>query len=206
MLIKRPARLLAASAALALALPAPAAAQYSYPQPYPQQTYPQTYPYQGQQYGYGQQGTGNPVTGIIDQLLGNRYSVTDRQAIRQCARAAMSQASSQYGGYNRYGGYNQYGYNQQQYGYGRFRVTGITDVQRRSTGLRVVGMLDSGRGYGGNGGYGYGNQGYGEQGYGNQGYGAYPAGGGDFSFRCNVDYRGAVTFVRVRPIAAYRSY
>ena len=190
-----PARFLAAIAALGLA--APAAAQYQYPQqsyPYPQQTYPQqypqqTYPYQGQQYGYGQQGyTGNPVTDIIDQLLGTRYNVTDRQAVRQCARAAMSQASAQYGG-----GYNRYGYNQQQYGGDRYRVTSITNVERRYNGLRVSGVLSAGGRYGG----GYG-------GYGNQGYNGYAA--GDLSFRCNVDYRGAVASVRVRPYDAYRRY
>ena len=85
----------------------PAAAQYysqpypypqqGYPQaqPYPQQTYPQAqpYPYPQQQqtypgYGYQQGYPGNPVTDVIDQLLGNRYSVTDRQAVRQCSNAA----------------------------------------------------------------------------------------------------------------------
>jgi hypothetical protein len=184
------------------ALAAPAAAQYNpypgqqgydypaYPgQPYPQQ-HPQQYPQQYPGYGYGQGYTGNPVTDIIDQLLGNRYSVTDRQAVRQCARAATSQAASQYGGYGGYGGYNQ-GYRGQ--GYGAFRVTAITDVQRRSYGLRVSGLLGSGGSYGGYGG-GYGGQ----YGYQDRGYAR-----GDLSFRCNVDYRGAVTSLRVRP-AGYR--
>jgi hypothetical protein len=176
------------AAALVGTAAAPAAAQY-YPQPlYPQ--YPQQYPHYPQQTypGYGYPGTtGNPVTDIIDQLLGNRYNVTDRQAVRQCARAAASQASSQYGGaYNQgYGGYGQrygQGYGQ---GYGAMRVTAITDVQRRSNGLRVTGLLSSG----------YGNQAYGQAyGYNNRGYGA-----GQLSFRCNVDYRGAVTGLRVRP-------
>src|SRR4051794_3742567 len=94
-------RILTAAATLG-ALAAPAAAQYypqypqypqqTYPQQtYPQQTYPQQgypqqgYPQQGYPYGYNQRYGGNPVTDIIDQLLGNRYSVTDRQAVRQCA-------------------------------------------------------------------------------------------------------------------------
>ena len=102
-------KLLAGAAAIG-ALAAPAAAQY-YPQPqpygYPQQAYPgygqPAYPGYGQAYpGYGQPAYGynrgyaqNPVTDIIDQLLGNRYNVTDRQAVRQCANAARAQASSQ---------------------------------------------------------------------------------------------------------------
>src|SRR3954467_9806006 len=127
--------LLAAAAAIG-PLAAPATAQYyqQYPQQYPQyqqQTYPgqpgygqypntqypntqypnTQYPY-GQNYGYNQ-GTGNPVTDIIDQLLGNRYSVTDRQAVRQCANAARAQAAQQYGAY---GNNNNYPYGQ---GYGQ---------------------------------------------------------------------------------------
>jgi hypothetical protein len=189
-----------AAAAAAGALAAPAAAQYQQPYPYPQQ---QTYP------GYPQQGYGNPgypgqgygqnsVGDIIDQLLGNRYNVTDRQAVRRCASAATAQASAQYGGYNQSYG-QQYGYNQgynQGYGYGGARVTAITNVERRSYGLRVSGLMSNGGGYGG-----YGNQGYyGNQGaYGNRGYGH-----AQLSFRCDVDYRGAVTGVRVRPAGGYR--
>jgi hypothetical protein len=199
---------LAASAVIGT-LAAPAAAQY-YP---PQQTYPQAYPqyqqpypqqgYPGTPYGYGynQGTTGNPVTDIIDSLLGNRYSVTDRQAIRQCANAARAQAQAQYGG--GYGGYgNRYGQQYgQQYGQGYnrmagLRVTAITDVQRRSSGLRVSGTLGSGGGYG-NGGYG-GQYGYQGQGYQRQGYGA-----NSLSFRCSVDYNGSVTGIRVRPAGGY---
>src|SRR5947209_20625466 len=75
-----------AGAAAVTALAAPAAAQYypqqGYPQQYPQ--YPQQYPEYPQQQAYPGYGTnqgysGNPVTDIIDQLLGNRYSVSDRQ-------------------------------------------------------------------------------------------------------------------------------
>jgi hypothetical protein len=181
-------RFLAAAAAvggLSAPLAAQAPYQYGYPQGYPQQTYPG---YQPQAYGYGQQGYGqqgyaqNPVGQIIDQLLGNRYNVSDRQTVSQCANAAMIQARSQYGG-----GYNQ-GYGQ---GYGggynrggAMRVTSITDVQRRNNGLRVTGTMSSG--YDGQYGGGYGNQ----YGYQDRGY-------GQVSFRCNVDYRGAVTNVRI---------
>ena len=188
---------LAAAAAIG-ALSAPAAAQSSYPyQSYPVQA-PQPYPGQpgygysqqafpgytqpGVAYGYGQQGYAqNPIQQVIDGLLGNRYNVTDRQAVSRCASAAMTQARAQYGnGYNR--GYGNNGYNR---GYnGAMRVTSITEVQRRNNGLRVSGMMSSGYG--------------GQYGYQNRTYAA-----GDVSFRCNVDYRGAVTNVRLGRNMAY---
>ena len=74
-----------AAAAVAGAAAAPAAAQYG--QPYPP----------GYEQPYGGQGT---IGTIIDSLLGNRYSVTDRQAVRQCAQAAVNQAYNQYRPYN----------------------------------------------------------------------------------------------------------
>jgi hypothetical protein len=203
---------LAAAAAIG-AFAVPAAAQtaypYNYQQTYPQQSYPgYSQPAYGQSYGYtqpygynqsygqtyGQGYAQNPITAIIDSLLGNRYNVTDRQAVSQCATAAMAQASAQYGGYgynSRYGG--QYA---QPNGYGtasNMRVTSITDVQRRSGGLRVKGMISSG--YGGQ----YGQ--YSQYGYQNRGYGAQ-----QLSFRCNVAYNGAVTGVRVSPSSEYRRY
>jgi hypothetical protein len=194
------------AAAVAIAGPAaPALAQtYPYPQTYPQTYPPQGYPQTGYaQPGYPQQGYGtNPIQGMIDQLLGNRYNVRDRAAVRQCATAAIAQASAQYRPpYNQ--GYQQsydQGY-QQPYGhqYGQQyrsgpRVTGITNVERRMYGLRVSGVLDSGR-------YrGYRNGGYPGQSY-NQ---AYPAETGDLTFRCTVDYRGAVTSLLVRPNPNYR--
>ena len=57
------------------------------------------------------------------------------------------------------------------------RVTAITDVERRSNYLRVEGLLDTGR----------------------YGYDPRYTRTGDLSFRCNVDYRGYVTGLRVRP-------
>jgi hypothetical protein len=171
----------AAAAAAIGCIAAPAAAQYA---PYPQ-TYPQTYPQQAYP-GYAQPSYNqNPVGAIIDSLLGNRYNVTDRQAVSQCATAAMAQASAQYGGgYG--GGYNGYGNNGYNRGYSNnMRVTAITDVQRRNNGLRVTGRMSSG---------------YGGQGYQNRGYGA-----SELSFRCNVDYRGAVTNIRInRSTNGYR--
>jgi hypothetical protein len=184
------------------AIAAPAAAQYYPPQPYPQQ-YPQTYPpgaYPQPQYGYGNQ---SGIGGIIDQLLGNRYNVNDRSAVSRCATAAVQQAQARYtpNGYNQ--GYNGQGYNGQGYpgqgynqgyaynqrGYG-IRVTAITNVERRSNGLRVRGLLDTGRG-----------NAYGNRGYGNQGYAS-----GDLSFRCNVDYRGYVSNVKIERNTGYRGY
>src|ERR1043165_2302867 len=124
---------LAAAAAIG-ALASPAAAQGAYPYGYQQQAYPG---YAQPSYGYGQAYAQNPVGQIIDSLLGNRYSVTDRQAVSQCASAAMTQAAAQYG--NRYNqGYGNRGYN------AAMRVTSITEVQRRSSGLRVSGLMSSG--------------------------------------------------------------
>jgi len=193
-------RILAASAAIG-ALAAPAAAQYypqpTYPQQYPQQ-YPQGYPqqaYPGYGQGYQQGYSQNPVQQIIDSLLGNRYNVTDRQAVSRCASAALTQAQAQYGG--AYGAYGNNGYGQQNaYAYNRasnMRVTAITDVQRRSNGLRVSGTMSSGA---------YGNNAYGYQGQGYQR--AYAANA--LTFRCNVDYNGSVTGVRIRQANAYRGY
>ena len=198
-------RFLAAAAAIG-GLAAPLSAQsYGYPQPsYPQ--VPQPYPGQpgynpqagyGQptyQPGYGQPGysTGNPVTDIIDSLLGNRYNVSDRQAVRQCANAARAQAMQQYGGgyANAYGN-NGYNNTYRQNYAGNLRVSAITSVERRNNGLRVSGLMSSGGGYGGQ----YGNH----YGYQNQAYGQ-----GDVSFRCNVDYRGAVTNIRIGRNDIYR--
>ena len=198
---------LAAAAAIgALAVPAAAQTGYPYgyqqqypqaypPQAYPQQAYPQqAYPGYGQPaYGYNQGYAQNPVSQIIDSLLGNRYNVTDRTAVSQCASAAMVQASAQYARYNGHGGYNQ-GYNHPN-GYNAangMRVTSITDVKRRNHGLRVSGLMSSG--YGGQHGY--------QNGYQNGHYAA-----GDVTFRCNVAYNGAVTDIRIgRNNEAYRRF
>jgi hypothetical protein len=195
--------LLAAAAAMgALAVPAAAQSTYPYqsyqveqaPQPYPGQPgYGYGQPYGGQQPGYAQGGIG----GIIDQLLGNRYNVTDRQAVSRCVSAAMVQASAQYRGNNQYGngGYGNNGYANNGYAHNGYanalRVTSITDVRRHNNGLRVSGLMSSG--YAGQ----YGNQNGYQQGYQNRGY-------GDVSFRCNVDYRGQVTNVRIGRNNSYR--
>jgi hypothetical protein len=179
-------RIFAAALAAASAI-TPAAAQYPYQYPYPQGQYPQNYPY-----GYPGQ-PGGIGGAIIDQLLG-RYQVNDRTAIRQCANAAVNQAQNQYRGYGQYGAPGvPYGYDQQNvqpYGYGyNIRVTAITDVERRSDGLRVRGLLDSGR------------LGYNQNIY-NQNYAA----NSDLSFRCTVDWRGYVSSIRVGPNQNWRRY
>jgi hypothetical protein len=189
---------LAAVAAIG-SLAVPAAAQTAYPYGYQQQYQQVPQPYPGQPgYGYAQQGypgynqgyAQDPVSQIINSLLGNRYNVTERQAVSQCASAAMTQAQAKYG--NRYNqGYGNNGYNR---GYSNtMRVTSITDVQRRNNGLRVSGLMTSD--YPSH----HGNQ-HGYQNHGNAT--AYAA--GDFSFRCNVDYRGQVTNVRIGRNKAYR--
>lgn len=190
--------LLAAGAAgLVAAMPATAQTPYQYP--YPQQAYPQqAYPQQG--YAYPQQGQG-VVGQMINQLLGNRYQANDRYAVERCATAAIAQANAQYRpnqyrqgyGYQGYGNQNPaYGYGNQGYYPSSMRVTAITEVRRRNNGVRVSGLLDSRSGYQPPYGNAYGYQG--------QGY----AGQADLTFRCNVDYRGAVSNVRVsRNRAAY---
>ena len=175
----RIAKYLAAAAAVG-AFASPALAQYPAPQPYPQQypqSYPQQYPqaYPQQGYAYPQQGnSNNPVQSVIDQLLGNRYAVNDRTAVQQCATAAVAEASSRYRSNNYGQGYNQY---QQPYA------------------SQYPGQ------YGQQYGQAYGTQGYNnQQGYGYSNRGVY----GDLTFRCNVDYRGAVTNVRVRNNDSFR--
>jgi len=171
---------LAAAAAVG-GMAAPAIAQYPYqqqvPQPYPGQ------PGYGYQQGYGNQSS---VGAIINQLLGNRYNVTDRTAVSQCANAAMVRAQSQYRGYGYQQGYG----NNQGYAAPVMRVTAITSVERRNNnGLRVSGLMSSG----------YGGQYAGQYGYQGQHYAQ-----GDVSFRCNVDYRGQVTNVRIGRNNTYR--
>jgi hypothetical protein len=176
-----------AASALAAAAAAPAAAQYQYPQQqYPQQSYPQQG--YGQGYGYDQGYQNQSAVGaIIDSLIGNRYNVSDRQAIHRCASAAMDRARSQNwnGGYpSAYPGYNS-----------NLRVLAITDVQRRTAVVRVRGTLGR-RNWGGPG-YGYGSDP--RYGYNGNGYNR-----ADLSFRCDVDYAGYVRNVRIEPL--YRGY
>jgi hypothetical protein len=197
------------SAATAVgAMAVPASAQYQYPQqsyPYPQQAYPQqAYPqqaYPGYPQTYAQPYSTNPIDQIVNQLLGNNYNVSERSLVSRCASAAIAQAHAQYGGYNGYGAYGAYGqrgygYNQPyanngyNNGYSQMRISAISNVERRRNGeLRITGLISSGASPYGNA-YGYQGQGY--------------AQAGDLSFRCNVDYRGAVSGIRVS--RAYSNY
>ena len=119
--------------------------------------------------------------------------MTDRQAVRRCTRAVEAQALQQYRG-----AYGQQAYGQGYNGYRQniaapaMRVTSITDVQRRTNGLRVRGTLSTG----------YAGQYGGQYGYQNPQYAR-----GDLNFRCNVDYRsGQVTDIRVGRGSDYRRY
>ena len=133
-------------------------------------------------------------------------------------------------GNNGYGnnGYGNNGYNNSYNTAGAARVVSITRVERRSNGgLRVHGLIDSGRGYNrgyGNQGYGYGNQGYGNQGHGNQGYGypnqgygnrgygnqdyGYNSQSADLRFDCKIDRRGYISDVNINrnSNSYYRGY
>jgi hypothetical protein len=187
-------------------------------------------PYGGYNQGYNSGGGG--VGAIIGQILGGgRYGAygqgADRMAVDQCARAAearMVQTSRApaYGQYPQ--GYGSQGYPPQAYGYNmrQARVIGITGVERRSNGLKVSGVMDSGRSqYRGaypNQGYNYGaqaypNQGYPNQGYPNQGYpnqygNAYgqQAQVADLRFSCRVDFRGYVSDIDIKRNVARRGY
>ena len=119
-------------------------------------------------------------------------------------------------------GYNDPRYPNQRYGYNNAasaRVVGITGVERRSSGLRVTGVIDSGMSYRGaynnqgydprytNQGYDprYPNQGYPQQGYGNSAYAN--AAQADLRFTCRVDARGYVSNVDIkRNVAQRRGY
>src|SRR4051794_24027974 len=203
---------LAAAAAIG-SFAAPAAAQY-----YPQQpAYPQNSRQDEQQYqqGYGQQASSqSPIQSIIDSLLGNRYNVSERQAVSQCASAAVTQATAQYGenGYAGSDGYAGYAgaYRPGASGVPGYpgiatsmRVSAITAVQRRSSGMRVKGLIDSGVNYRG----GYGGQAYQGAGAGGEAYATRNPRHDDLSFRCNLDNRGIVTSMRVdRNTTTYRRF
>jgi len=116
------------------------------------------------------------LQGVIDSLLGNRYAVTDRRAVRRCADAALDEAIDEFGPRrrDRRGNANRGWRDWRSH---QMRVTAITSVERRPTGLRVRGLIDSGLLY------------------------ALPARragrGSDLMFRCNIDYRGRISAVRV---------
>lgn len=179
---------------------------------------------------------GGVIGAVINSVLGGgRYGAygqgADRNSVDQCARAAEQRVNTDYRA-NAYGnrdprydnraydnrGYDNRGYANNQAGMAR--VVGITGVERRTNGVKVSGLINSGRGYTGGyaaQGYGqpaYGNQGYGQPAYGNPGYGnpgynnpnyangTYPA---DLRFSCKVDFRGYVSSVKIDRMAYRRS-
>ncbi len=116
------------------------------------------------------------INDIIDKMIGKKYKVSERDAIRRCGWAAVDKAERDYRRYfsgrpQAYPGYRGY-----------VRVTEITDVQRRSSGVRVRGLLDTAR-------YGYGK-------------GRYYA---DVSFRCDTDRKGKVADVRLERNPIFRT-
>jgi len=160
----------------------------------------QSMPYSGYSQGGG-------IGAVIGSLLGgDRIGTYDRDTnqvgVEQCARAAEAQvsraySSDRYDAYNR--SYGNRGYDNR--AVANARVTGITRVERQSSGLRVSGLLDSGADYA----YQYGNQVYDsrysdpryDQGYGPQAYG-YDNRVADMRFDCIVDYRGRVTNLDIK--------
>jgi hypothetical protein len=187
-------------------------------------------PYGGYNQGYNS--NGGSVGAVINQILGGgRYGAygqgRDRIAVDQCARAAearMAQTSQARAYGQNPQAYGNQGYPPQAYGYNmrQARVIGITGVERRSNGLKVSGVMDSGRSqYRGaypNQGYNYGAQGYPNQGYPNQGYPnqGYPNQYGnaygqqaqvpDLRFSCRVDFRGYVSDIDIKRNVARRAY
>ena len=110
------------------------------------------------------------INDIIDGLIGKRYKASERDAVRRCGWAAVDKAERQYrrffsGRPNAYPGYRGY-----------VRVVAITDVQRRRSGIRVLGVLDTARN-----GYRGGRR-------------------GDVMFRCDTDRRGRVQTVNLEPL------
>lgn len=179
----------AAGIAAAAGLATPAAAQY-----YPAPNY-------GYGYNQGYNNNGGVLGAIVNQVLGyGRYPYgnygynqgynNDRVAIDQCARAVESRIGGRaYGNY----GYQNYGYQGYNNGYGG-RVLGITRVERKSYGLKVVGVASSGYNR---------YDGYNRQGYGNYGYSA----GADLKFNCKVDRYGRIRDIDVdRRTANWRGY
>lgn len=108
------------------------------------------------------------IGGVIDALIGDRYKVSDREAIRRCGIAAVNRAERMNRGEFRtqpvaYPNYR-----------GHIRVTEITDVQRRTQLIRVRGLLDTPR-------YGWGRGGR----------------GSEYSFRCDYTYKGRIAVMKV---------
>jgi hypothetical protein len=155
-----------------------------------------------------------PIRQIVDQQLGSRYGASDKEAIARCVTAALAQGAILYGvnGYAGTDGYAGYvgAYRPGAAGVPGFpgiattmRISAITDVQRRSDGMRVKGLIDSGVDYLG----GYGGQAYQGAGAGGQAYALRHPSNNDLVFRCNLDPAGLVSSLHVeRHTTTYRRY
>ena len=155
-----------------------------------------------------------PIRQIVDAQLGARYAASEREAIARCATAALAEGAILYGvnGYAGTAGYAGYvgAYRPGEVGVPGFpgiatnmRVSAITDVQRRSDGMRVKGLIDSGVDYRG----GYGGQAYQGAGGGGQPYATRHPSNNDLVFRCNLDPAGLVTSMHVeRHTTTYRRF
>ena len=155
-----------------------------------------------------------PIRQIVDAQLGDRYAASDKEAVARCVTAALAQGAILYGvnGYAGTDGYAGYAgaYRPGAVGVPGFpgiattmRVSAITDVQRRSDGMRVKGLIDSGVDYRG----GYGGQAYQGAGVGGQPYAKLHPSNNDLAFRCNLDPAGLVSSLHVeRHTTTYRRY
>jgi hypothetical protein len=155
-----------------------------------------------------------PIRQVVDQQLGPRYGASDREAIARCATAALAEGAILYGvnGYAGTDGYAGYvgAYRPGAAGVPGFpgiattmRVSAITAVQRRSDGMRVKGLIDSGVDYRG----GYDGQAYQGPGRGGEPYAVRHPSNNDLAFRCNLDPAGLVSSLHVeRHTTTYRRY
>ena len=155
-----------------------------------------------------------PIRQIVDQQLGARYGASDKEAVARCVTAALAEAAILYGvnGYAGTDGYAGYAgaYRPGAVGVPGFpgiatamKVSAITAVQRRSDGMRVKGLIDSGVDYRG----GYGGQAYQGEGAGGQPYANRHPTNNDLVFRCNLDPAGLVSSLHVeRHTTTYRRY
>jgi len=155
-----------------------------------------------------------PIREVVDQQLGARYGASDKEAVARCATAALAQGAILYGvnGYAGTDGYAAYvgAYRPGAAGVPGFpgiatnmRVSAITAVQRRSDGMRVKGLIDSGVDYRG----ASGGEAYQGAGPGGQPYATLHPSNNDLTFRCNLDTAGLVTSMHVeRHTTTYRRF
>jgi len=155
-----------------------------------------------------------PIREVVDKQLGARYGASDKEAIGRCVTAALAEGAILYGvnGYAGTDGYAAYAgaYRPGAAGVPGFptnatnmRVSAITDVQSRSDGMRVKGLIDSGVDYRGS----YGGQAYQGTGGGGEPDAIRHPSNNDLVFRCNLDAAGLVSSLHVeRHTTTYRRY